>query len=252
MLSLKSPAQIAKMRRSGALLAEVLRQIRAMIAPGAKTIELNRVAEDIIRGAGGTPSFKGYRGFPYTLCISPDDQVVHGFPGNTPLREGQILSVDAGVVLDGWQSDGAFTAPVGAVSPEAARLIKVTEQCFYKGLEQARVGGRIGDISAAVEGHARAFGYTPIRDLCGHGIGTQLHEDPEVPNFGPAGRGVRLRAGMVICIEPMIAAGDWPVIIGEDGWTVTTRDHSLCAHYEHTIAVTEDGPRLLTLPDEEE
>lgn len=248
MITIKSESELGRMREAGALLHAVLASLKEEIRPGVTTLELDALAESLIRKAGAVPSFKGYRGFPFTLCTSVDDQVVHGFPDETPLKEGQLLSVDAGLVLNGWQADSAFSVPIGSASDEVLRLIEVTEQCFWLGASQAREGNRLGDISHAVQQHAERNGYSVIRDLCGHGIGQEMHEQPDVPNFGPKGRGLRLRAGLTIAVEPMICAGQWPVYIGENGWTVTTRDHSLCAHYEHTIAVTSGEPEILTFP----
>lgn len=248
MITLKTQDQIAKMRDAGALLHKVLEALKDRIAPGVTTLELDRLAEQMIRDAGATPSFKGYEGFPASICASPDDRVVHGFPDGKPLREGQILSVDCGVILDGWQSDSAFTTPVGEVSQELLELIRVTEECFWIGADAAREGNRLGDIGCAIQRHAEAHGYGVVRDLCGHGIGRAMHEDPSVPNFGEAGRGVRLRAGMTLAIEPMIAMGTWRVFRADDGWAVITSDHKPCAHYEHTIVITDGAPEILSLP----
>lgn len=246
MITLKNERQLDRMRKAGALLAAVLAQLKGRIEPGITTKELDELAERLIRHAGAQPSFKGYRGYPGTICASLDDMVIHGIPDAKPLKEGQILSVDCGLILDGWQSDSAFTAPVGKVSEEAAQLIRVTEECFWLAAAQAKEGNRIGDISWAVQQHAEKHGYGVIRDYTGHGIGTQMHEDPSVPNFGRAGKGLRLRAGMTLAIEPMIAAGAWQVSTLNDGWGVVTNDHSLCAHYEHTIAVTDCEPEILS------
>ena len=249
MITLKNEKQIEKMRRAGALLHQVNEALRERIAPGITTNELDAEAERMIRDAGAIPSFKGYNGFPYTICASPDECVVHGFPNDKPLEAGHIISVDNGLILDGWQADSAFTAAVGGVADEEIlKLIRVTEECFWLAVAQAREGNRLGDISHAVQEHAEKHGYGVIRDLCGHGIGREMHEDPSVPNFGPAGHGVRLRAGMTIAIEPMIALGTWQVRTLEDGWTVVTRDRKWCSHYEHTIAITHDDPEILTLP----
>ncbi len=247
MITLKTPEQLTKMRKAGRLLEQILKAIRAEIAPGVTTRKLDEMAERMIRDADAIPSFKGYNGFPASICASPDDQVVHGFPTDAPLKEGQILSVDCGLVLDGWQADSAFTAPVGAIGEDAEKLIRVTEECFFLAAAQAVEGNRLGDIAHAVQQHAETHGYGVIRDLCGHGIGQQMHEDPSVPNFGSPGRGVRLKAGMTLAIEPMIAMGGWPVYVKDDGWTVVTRDHSLCSHYEHTVAITGGEPEILTL-----
>ena len=248
MITIKSAEEIGKMRKAGALLHEVLDQLRNMIEPGVTTSHLYHEAERLIRGAGAIPSFKGYEGFPASICASVNDEVVHGFPTDKPLKEGSIVSIDCGLILDGWQSDSAFTAPVGKIDEEIARLIRVTEECFWLGAKQVREGNRLGDISHAVQEHAEKNGYGVIRDLCGHGIGREMHEDPNVPNFGPAGRGVRLKPGMVIAIEPMIARGRWPIYVDDNGWTVITRDHSWCSHYEHTVAVTTGEPEILSFP----
>ncbi len=248
MITIKSAEEIGKMRKAGALLHEVLDQLRNMIEPGVTTSHLDHEAERLIRGAGAIPSFKGYEGFPASICASVNDEVVHGFPTDKPLKEGSIVSIDCGLILDGWQSDSAFTAPVGKIDEEIARLIRVTEECFWLGAKQVREGNRLGDISHAVQEHAEKNGYGVIRDLCGHGIGREMHEDPNVPNFGPAGRGVRLKPGMVIAIEPMIARGRWPIYVDDNGWTVITRDHSWCSHYEHTVAVTTGEPEILSFP----
>lgn len=248
MITIKSERQIQKMRAAGALLHQVLEALRAAVAPGVTTLELDRMAETMIREAGAVPSFKGYEGFPFSICASVDEQVVHGFANREHLRKGQLLSVDCGLILDGWQSDSAFSVLVGEGTPEAAKLIADTEKCFWLGADQAREGNRLGDISHAVQTYAEAQGYGVIRDLCGHGIGTQMHEDPSIPNFGRPGRGVRLQAGMTLAIEPMIAMGDWRVTLAEDGWQVSTRDKSLCAHYEHTVLVTQGEPEVLSFP----
>ena len=248
MITIKSSEEICKMRKAGALLHEVLDQLKTMIEPGVTTAHLDQEAERLIRGAGAIPSFKGYEGFPASICASVNDEVVHAFPTDKPLKEGSIVSIDCGLILDGWQSDSAFTAPVGKIDEEIARLIRVTEECFWLGAKQVREGNRLGDVSHAVQEHAEKNGYGVIRDLCGHGIGREMHEDPNVPNFGPAGRGVRLKPGMVIAIEPMIARGRWPIYVDDNGWTVITRDHSWCSHYEHTVAVTTGEPEILSYP----
>lgn len=248
MITIKSESEIAAMREAGALLHKVLEALKAQVKPGVTTLELDRTAEKMIRDAGAVPSFKGFEGFPASICASPDDTVVHGFPNGTPLREGQILSVDCGVILNGWQSDSAFTVPIGEVPREVRDLIRVTEECFWIGIESAREGNRLGDIGSAIQRHAESHGYGVVRDLCGHGIGREMHEDPSVPNYGQPGRGVRLRAGMTLAIEPMIALGTWRVVTGDDGWAVLTQDHKPCSHYEHTIAITGGAPEILSLP----
>lgn len=248
MISLKNPRQLEKMREAGALLHEVLTQVRAFIEPGKTTRQIDQFAEKLIRSHGAVPSFLNYNGFPASLCTSINEQVVHGIPDDTVLEEGMILSVDGGVILNGWQSDSAFTVGVGEISEQARKLIEVTEQSFFAGIAQAREGQHLSDIGHAVQTYVESFGFAPVRALCGHGIGREMHEDPEVPNYGEPGRGTRLRAGMTIAVEPMITAGDWQVEMLDDGWTVVTKDGSLCAHYEHTIAITDGEPEILSLP----
>ena len=250
MISLKNPDQIGKMRTAGALLYEVLQKLREAVKPGVSTAALDAYAEQLIRKNHAIPSFLNYEGYPATLCTSVDDQVVHGIPSEQQvLQEGQIISIDCGLILDGWQADSAFTIGVGEISPDAQKLIEVTEQCFWDGVRQAVAGNRLGDIGHAVQSLAESHGYGVIRDLTGHGIGREMHEDPVVYNFGEPQRGLRLRKGMTIAVEPMIAAGDWRVTLDDDDWCYRTRDHSICSHYEHTIAITEDGlPEILSLP----
>ncbi|MGN0775314.1 MAG: type I methionyl aminopeptidase [Candidatus Ventricola sp.] len=249
MITIKNSAQIAKMREAGAMLHEVLTQLRGKIQPGVTTHELDAFAEKLIRSFGAIPSFLNYEGYPASICASVDSQVVHGIPSKkTVLKEGQIISVDCGLILDGWQSDSAFTAPVGNISEEAQRLIDVTEESFFEALKVAREGNRISDIGHAVQQYVEERGFSTVRALCGHGIGREMHEDPQVPNYGIPGHGVRLRRGMTICIEPMIAAGDYHVRTLRDGWTVVTTDGSLCSHYEHTILITDGEPELLSYP----
>ena len=231
------------------MLHDVLTQLRGKIEPGITTHELDHFAEKLIRSYGAIPSFLNYEGYPASICSSVDNQVVHGIPSkSTVLREGQIVSIDAGLILDGWQSDSAFTAPVGRISEEAQRLIDVTEESFFEALKVAREGNRISDIGHAVQQYVEDRGFSTVRALCGHGIGREMHEDPQVPNYGIPGHGVRLRKGMTICIEPMIAAGDYHVKTLRDGWTVVTTDGSLCSHYEHTILITDGEPELLSYP----
>jgi len=248
MITIKNESQIEKMRKAGELLHSVLEALRAEIQPGITTMHLDRMAEKLIRSAGAIPSFKGYQGFPYSICASVDDQVVHGFASNKKLTKGQLLSVDCGVILDGWQSDSAFSVLVGGGSKEAQKLVDVTEECFWLGANMARSGNHLGDISHAIQEHAEKHGYGVIRDLCGHGIGQEMHEDPNVPNFGRAGRGVRLQPGMTLAIEPMISMGTWKVYCEDDGWTVVTQDGSLCSHYEHTVLITDGEPEVLSFP----
>ena len=250
MISLKNPDQIGKMREAGALLYEVLQKLREAVKPGMSTAALDVYAEQLIRKNHAIPSFLHYHGYPASLCTSVDDVVVHGIPSEkTILREGSILSIDCGLILDGWQADSAFTMGVGEISAEAEALIKVTEECFWQGVRKAVVGNRLGDMGHAIQHHAESHGCGVVRDLTGHGIGRDMQEDPSVFNFGEPGRGLRLRKGMTLAIEPMITAGDWRVKEDGDGWTIRTRDGSLCSHYEHTIAIREDGlPEILTLP----
>ena len=249
MITIKNSAQIAKMREAGAMLHEVLTQLRGKIQPGVTTYELDQFAEKLIRSFGAIPSFLNYEGFPASICASVDNQVVHGIPSkNTVLKEGQIISVDCGLILGGWQSDSAFTAPVGKVSEEAQRLIDVTEESFFEALKVAREGNRVSDIGHAVQKYVEDRGFGTVRALCGHGIGREMHEDPQVPNYGIPGHGVRLRRGMTIAVEPMITAGDYHVKTLRDGWTVVTTDGSLCSHYEHTVLITDGEPELLSYP----
>lgn len=248
MITIKNESQIEKMRKAGELLHSVLEALRNEIEPGVTTMHLDRMAEKLIRDAGAIPSFKGYNGFPYSICASVDDQVVHGFANNHKLRKGQLLSVDCGCILDGWQSDSAFSVLVGGGSPEAQKLIDVTEECFWIGANMARSGNRLGDISHAIQVHAENHGYGVIRDLCGHGIGQEMHEDPNVPNFGRPGRGPKLQPGMTLAIEPMISMGTWRVVLGDDGWAVSTQDGSLASHYEHTVLITDGEPEVLSFP----
>lgn len=248
MITIKNETQIEKMRKAGELLHSVLEALRNEIEPGVTTLHLDQMAEKLIRQAGAIPSFKGFEGFPYSICASVDDQVVHGFSNKKKLRQGQLLSVDCGVILDGWQSDSAFSVLVGGGSPEAQKLIDVTEECFWIGANIARPGNRMGDLSHAIQVHAEKHGYGVIRDLCGHGIGQEMHEDPSVPNFGRPGRGVKLQKGMTIAIEPMIAMGTWRVYVDDDGWTVHTQDGKMCSHYEHTVLITDGEPEILSYP----
>ncbi|MBR3742562.1 MAG: type I methionyl aminopeptidase [Clostridia bacterium] len=250
MINIKNPIQLAKMRSAGHLLHDVLAKTKEIIRPGITTMDINAFVEEHIRKGGGIPTELGYCGYPASICASIDDEVVHGIPSpHVELKEGSIISIDVTLALDGWQADSCFTAAVGKISAEKQRLMDVTEECFWLGVRQAINGNRIGDISAAVQTHAEAHGYGVVRDLTGHGIGKEMHEDPAVPNFGAAGHGSRIRPGMTFCVEPMIAMGRWQVHQLSDGWTVVTNDHSPAAHYEHTIAVTPKGlPEILTLP----
>jgi methionyl aminopeptidase len=247
MIFLKSPWEIEKMRRSNAIVAEILARLREAIKPGITTLELNRLAEDLCRRKGAKPAFKGYRGYPFSLCVSVNEEVVHGFPSKKRvLKEGDIVSLDFGVLYDGYYGDAAITVPVGEISERAKRLLRVTEEALYKGIEQAVIGKRLGDISSAIQRYVEAHGYSVVRQFVGHGIGRALHEDPQVPNFGKPGRGIKLKEGMVLAIEPMVNEGTYEVEILADGWTAVTKDRKLSAHFEHTVAITQNGPEILS------
>ncbi len=248
MITLKNAGQIAKMRAAGLILFEVHQELKKHAQPGVRTGDLDALAESIMRDHGATPSFKGYDGFPFAICSSVNAEVVHGYPGDYRLREGDIYSIDAGVIKDGYQSDSARTHAIGEVSEECLRLIRIARECFFKGLAAAREGYRLGDIGYAVQKHAEDAGFSVVRDLCGHGIGKAMHEDPEVPNYGEAGRGARLRRGMTICIEPMINMGAEQVALGDNGWTICTVDGKPSAHYEHTLLITDGAPEILSAP----
>ncbi|MGI6603632.1 MAG: type I methionyl aminopeptidase [bacterium] len=246
MIVLRSPREIDSMRAAGRLTALAVAELKRAIRPGVTTAELDALAEDFITKHGGIPAFKGYQGFPGSICASINDEVVHGIPGLRQVRSGDIISIDIGVIVDGYVGDSAFTVPVGEVSPEALELLKVTEESLHKGIEQARPGNRLSDIGHAVQTHVEKAGFNVVRNYVGHGIGTKMHEDPSVPNYGPPGRGPRLMAGMCLAIEPMVNVGTYEVRVLENGWTVVTADGSLSAHFEHTVAITEDGPEILT------
>jgi len=243
---LKSPAEIEKMRKSNRIVAEVLASIKDVARPGIATIELERLCEEELKKRKVRPAFKGYRGYPYCLCTSVNEEVVHGMPSNRVLREGDIISVDVGVDCDGYYGDAAITMPIGRISEQASRLIDVTEAALRRAIEKAQVGNRLFDISYAVQSYVEKNGFSVVRAFVGHGIGRDLHEAPQVPNFGTPGRGVRLKAGMVFAIEPMINAGGSDIVILDDGWTAVTKDGSISAHFEHTIAITENGPCILS------
>jgi methionyl aminopeptidase len=242
----KSKAEIERMARAGKVVRGCLDLLAVSVKPGMTTKELDRLAEEYIRGHGGVPTFKGYRGFPASICASPNDMVVHGIPGATRLRDGDIIGLDVGVTLDDFVADAAITAMIGEVSDEARALVAVTREALYRGIEQCRAGNRVGDISYAVQVHAESHGYSVVRSLVGHGIGRSMHEDPQVPNFGSAGKGPSLAEGVVLAIEPMINAGEYEVEVGNDSWAIYTQDGALSAHWEHTVAVTADGPLILT------
>lgn len=247
MILLKKQSEIALMRESGRLLAKTMRIVSESIVAGKSTpLELDALAERIITEGGGIPSFKNYRGFPNSACISVNDTVVHGIPDGTVLVEGDIVTLDFGVILEGWHSDSAWTFPVGTIAPNAQRLLSITKECLNQGILKAKVGAKVGDISSAVQKYAESNGYGVVKDLVGHGIGRSLHEPPNVPNFGKANSGPVIKEGMTMCIEPMINEGTAKVKFLKDGWTVKTGDGKLSAHFEHTIAVTAGGPVILT------
>lgn len=228
------------------IVAEVLQEVKKLIRPGVETLELNARAEEICRRRKVKPAFKGYRGFPKALCVSINEEIVHGIPSHRRLEPGDLVSMDFGVRYDGYYGDSAITVPVGEITPEAEKLLKITEEALYAGIAQARVGNRLSDISHAVQTVAESNGFSVIRDFVGHGIGRNLHEDPQIPNYGPPGQGPKLQAGMTMAIEPMVSAGSWEVKLLDDGWTAVTKDGSLTAHFEHTIVVTEQGGLILS------
>ena len=246
MVILKLPDEIEKARASNRIVAEVLSKIREKVKPGVTTRELNKLAEEVTEKRGAKPAFKGYRGFPYSLCASVNEQVVHGMPSERVLVEGDIIGVDFGIYHQGYFGDAAITLPVGKVDKKALMLMQVTEQSLYAGIEQVRAGNRLGDISAAVQGNVEVAGFSVVRDFVGHGVGKNLHEDPQIPNYGKKGRGVELKIGMILAIEPMVNAGGYKVRVLPDGWTVVTEDSSLSAHFEHSVAITDNGPDILS------
>ena len=248
MINIRTPQEIEIMRQNNRLVAHVLQKLREAIKPGITTKELDQLAEGAIREAGATPAFKGYRGYPASLCVSINEEVVHGIPGPRRLQEGEIVSLDVGAYRNGYYGDAAITVPVGKVTEQAARLLEVSQQALTKGIEQATHGNRLLDISHAIQSWVESQGFSVVRDFVGHGIGRALHEDPQVPNFGPPHHGPRLRPGMILAIEPMINVGTWEVKVLEDGWTVVTADRSLSAHFEHTIAISDGEPDILSLP----
>ena len=245
-IHLKSSEEIEKIRESALLVSRSLAEVAKVIREGVKTIELNRIAEEFIRDHGAVPAFLNYNGFPYSLCISLNDQVVHGFPGDYVIQDGDIVSVDCGVVLDNFVGDSAYTFPIGNVDPETLRLLEVTKECLTKAIDKAVVGMRIGDVGFAVQEHAEKNGFGVVKELVGHGVGFKLHEKPEVPNYGKRGSGIKLEEGMVIAIEPMINGGKAGVKFWEDGWTVSTIDKKASAHYEHTVAVKRGKADILS------
>jgi len=250
MITRKTPEQIALMRRAGTVVAEMHEECIRAAKPGATTLDVDAVARDVLERRGARSNFLGYRGFPAVVCTSPNDVIVHGIPSaDVVLEEGDILSIDCGAIIEGWHADAAVTVPVGEIDAESKRLIDVTRASLDAAIEQLVEGKRLGDVGGAVEGKAEAAGFTVVREYVGHGIGTAMHEEPQVPNYGPAGRGMKLREGHVLAIEPMVNAGGPETEVLGDGWTVITRDGRRSAHFEHTIAVTDHGPEVLTVPE---
>jgi methionyl aminopeptidase len=246
MIVRKSNAEIERMARAGAIVAETIELLGEHLRPGITTGELDHLADEHIRSRGGVPTFKGYRGYPAAICVSPNEMIVHGIPGPYRLEEGDIVSVDVGVTLDGFVADSAYTFPVGDVSPEAERLLYAGQAALAAGIEQARAGNHLSDISHAVQRATEEAGFTVVRALVGHGVGRSMHEEPQIPNFGQPGRGPLLQPGMTLAIEPMINAGSSEITVLEDRWSIVTEDGSLSAHFEHTVAITTNGPRILT------
>jgi methionyl aminopeptidase len=246
MIIRKAAAEIERMARAGILVADTLALIGERARPGVSTEELDALADEFIRSQGGVPTFKGYRGYPASICTSPNDMVVHGIPGPYALDDGDILSVDVGVTLDGFVADSAYTFAIGEITPEAERLLEGCQAALEAGIQQCRIGNRLSDISHAIQRETEARGFSVVRSLVGHGVGRAMHEEPQIPNFGQGGRGPLLSAGMTFAIEPMINAGGSEVVLHDDQWSISTADGSLSAHFEHTVAVTDDGPRILT------
>lgn len=247
MIHLKSKDEIRLMREAGRIVAECHALLENIIKPGVVTLDVDRMMEEHIRKRGAIPSFKGYHGFPASICVARNEVICHGFPDLQPLEEGDVVNIDIGACYKGYHGDSGWTYAVGKVSEDSKRLMKVAEESLFLGIEQATVGNRVGDIGAAVDAHAKRFGFGNIRDFSGHGVGQKLQEDPQIPNYGVKGKGTRLQHGMVIAIEPMLTLGGWQAYIEEDGWTARTVDGSICVQYEHTIAITDDGPQILTM-----
>ena len=246
MIIKKNPDEIEQMAAAGAILVKTLNLVASKIRPGVSTAELDSAAEKFIRSQGAEPAFKGYRGFPGSICASPNSMIVHGIPGPYKLGRGDILSVDVGVILGGWVADAARTFPVGPVTPVARKLLSTTEESLHRAVEQCRAGNRLGDVSHAVQQHVEAAGFSIVRTLVGHGIGRSMHEDPQIPNYGKPGTGIPLEVGMVLAVEPMVTAGRHTVRMGDDHWAIYSQDGSLAAHFEFTVAITPEGPRVLT------
>ncbi len=246
MIILKSKEEIDRIRESNRIVAEVLRKLEEIIAPGITTKDIDGMAEEMAKKYKARPAFKGYRGYPASVCTSLNSEVVHGIPSSRELQEGDIISLDFGIYFKGYYGDAAITVPVGDVPDRGKKLIRITEESLYKGIDETRPGNRLGDISAAVQEHVEAAGFSVVRDFVGHGIGKGLHEDPQIPNYGTRGRGIVLREGMVFAIEPMVNEGTFDVAVTGDGWTVVTKDGKLSAHFEHTVAICDNGPEILS------
>ncbi|ABC76202.1 type I methionyl aminopeptidase [Syntrophus aciditrophicus] len=246
MVILKRPEEIEKIRKSSRIVAEILQELMNSVKPGIRTIDLEEYAEELAARKKVKPAFKGYNGFPFGLCVSVNEEVVHGMPSKRILRDGDIVSLDYGVYHDGYYGDAAITVPVGEVSQELLRLLQITKESLCEGIKESRIGNRLGDISAAIQAHVESAGFSVVRDFVGHGIGKSLHEDPQVPNFGSKGRGILLKKGMVLAIEPMVNAGKYSVKVLNDNWTVVTEDGKYSAHFEHSVAITENGPDILS------
>ncbi len=247
-VAIKTEAELAAMRRAGRVVAELLRMLERAVAPGMETAELDRLAEEFIRSRAATPSFKGYNGFPASVCTSVNDEVVHGVPGHRTLREGDIVGVDVGVIVDGMHADAAATFGVGEVTPRARRLVRVARQALHDGIAQARSGRTLRDVARAIQRRVETNGYAVVRELVGHGIGREMHEPPQVPNYEDGASPLELRAGMTLAIEPMVNEGEWEIVRDADGWTFRTRDGSLSAHWEHTVAIREGAAEIITGP----
>ena len=246
MIYLKTPEEIALLRKSNVLVGKTLAEVAKAIKVGITTLELDKIAEDFIRSNGALPGFLGYQGFPNTLCVSVNEQVVHGIPSNYALKDGDIVSVDCGTIIDGFYGDSAYTFCVGNVDPKVKKLLQTTKEALYKGIEQAKHGNRLGDVGYAIQQHCQAAGFSVVREMVGHGVGRNMHEDPEVPNYGKRGQGIQLREGMVIAIEPMINMGNRGILVERDGWTIRTIDRKPSAHFEHTIAIQKGEADILS------
>lgn len=246
MVIIKTPQEIEQMHVAGKLLAEVHRQLRSRVVPGVTTLELDRFVEEFLKERGAYPEQKGYEGFPYSICASVDDEICHGFPSKKPLKEGSIITIDMVVRVGDWLADSAWSYAVGEISEEAQNLLDVTKEAMYRGIDQAVIGNRLGDIGHAIQSFAEGKGYSVVREFIGHGIGREMHEDPQVLHYGKPGRGLRIQEGMVFTVEPMINTGAWKMKLDDNGWTARTIDGGLSAQYEHTLAITKDGPLILT------